>query len=78
MTGLPEDSEALSYRWFHNYTGHATALCEIQDGGLYYRVVKETLLVDFTSLDHGGRYYCTVQDQQETEVAVTRELAVAG
>ena len=78
VTGLPKDSEAPSYRWFHNCTGHPTARCEIQDGDPYYRVVKDTLLVDITSLDQGGRYYCTVQHQQETQEAVTRELAVAG
>ena len=78
VTGLPEDSEALSYRWFHNCKGHPTARCEIQDGDSYYRVVKDTLLVDITSLDQGGRYYCTVQHQQETQMVVTRELAVAG
>ncbi len=78
VTGLPEDSEALSYRWYHNCTGRLDRPCEIRDGDPYYRVVKDTLLVDVTSLDQGGRYYCTVQHQQDTHRGVTRELAVAG
>ena len=78
VTGLPEDSEALSYKWYHNCTGPLDSKCEIQDRDPYYRVVKDTLLVDVTSLNQGGRYYCTVQHQQETHSGVTRELAVAG
>ena len=78
VTGLPEDSEIVSYRWFHNCPVRLNSRCEIQDRDPYYRVVKNTLLVDVTSLDHGGRYYCNVQHQQETKRAVTRELAVAG
>ena len=78
VTGLSEASEALSYKWYHNCTARPNSRYEIQDRDPYYRVMKDTLLVDFTSLDQGGRYYCTVQHQQETEVAVTRELAVAG
>ena len=75
VTGLPESSEGVSYRWYHNCTVRPNSRCEIQDGDPYYRVVNDTLLVDVTSLDQGGRYYCTVQHQQ---MAVTRELAVAG
>ena len=78
VTGLPEGSEALSYRWFHNCTGHPTARCEIQDGDPYYRVVKDTLLVDITSLDQGGRYYCNADSLPVREATITRELAVAG
>ena len=74
VTGLPEDS----YRWFHNCTGPLDHRCDIQDRDAYYRVVKDTLLVDVTSLDQGGRYYCTVQHQQETQMVVTREVTVAG
>ena len=78
MTELPDGSEALSYKWYHNCTGPLNIVCEIRDGHPYYRVVKDTLLVDISSLEQGGRYYCTVQHQQETQMAVTRELAVAG
>ena len=78
VTGLPEDSEVVSYRWYHNCKGRLNSRCEIQDRDPYYRVVKDTLLVDVTSLNQGGRYYCTVQHQQETHSGVTRELAVTG
>ena len=76
VTGLPEDSEVVSYKWYHNCIGRPNSRCEIQDRDPYYRVVKDTLLVDVTSLEQGGRYYCTVQHQQE--LASTRGLAVAG
>ena len=78
VTGLPEGSEVVSYRWYHNCTGYPITLCEIQDSDPYYRVLKDTLLVDVTSLDQGGRYYCTVQHQQETHRGTTRELSVGG
>ena len=77
VTGLPEGSEALSYKWYHN-CAIVSSRCEIRDGDPYYRVVKDTLLVDVSSLDQGGRYYCTVPSLQESQVAVTRELSVAG
>ena len=78
VTGLSKGRVVVSYRWFHNCTGRLNSMCEIRDGGPYYRVVKDTLLVDVTSLDQGGRYYCTVQHQQDTHRGVTRQLAVAG
>ena len=78
VTGFPEGSEVVSYKWFHNCTGRLDRPCEIRDEDLYYRVVKDTFLVDVTTLDQGGRYYCTVQHQQDTHRGVTRELAVAG
>ena len=78
VTGIPEGSEAVSYKWFHNCTELHNQRCEIRDGDAYYRVVKDTLLVDVTSSDQGGRYYCTVQHQQETQRTITREVAVAG
>ena len=78
VTGLPENSEALSYRWYHNCAGRPNSRCEIQDGDPYYRVVKDTLLVDVTSLDQGGRYYCNADSLPWREAAITRELAVAG
>ena len=78
VTGLPEDSEAGKYRWYHNCTELHNSRCEIQDGDPYYRVVKDTLLVDVTSLNQGGRYYCNADLLPVREAAVTRELAVAG
>ena len=79
VTGLPEGSEVLRYRWYRNCASIISSLCEMRDGDSpYYRVVKDTLLVDVTSLDHGGRYYCTVQHQQERRRGTTRELSVTG
>ena len=78
VTGLPEGSEALSYRWYHKCTGRPSSRCEIQDGDPYYRVVSDTLLLDVTSGDQGGRYHCTVRGLQETQRAITRTLSVAG
>ena len=78
VTGLPENSEALSYKWYHNCTGGPNSRCEIQDKDPYYRVVKDTLLVDVTSLDQGGRYYCNADSLPVRKAAITRELAVAG
>ena len=42
-------------------------MCEIQEGTPYYRPVADTLLVDVTSHDMGGRYYC------DTEYGMNRE-----
>ncbi len=78
VTGLPEDSEALNYRWYHNCARRLSRLCEIRDGDPYYRVVNGTLLVDVTSLDQGGRYYCNVDSIPVREAAITRQVAVAG
>ena len=78
VTGLPENSEALNYRWYHNCTGRPNSRCEIQDRDPYYKVVKDTLLVDVTSLGQGGRYHCNADSLPVREVAISRELAVAG
>ena len=78
VTGLPEGSEALSYKWFHNCTGLPNSRCEIEDRKPFYRAVKDTLLVDVTSFDQGGRYYCTAPSISLTDRGVTRELVVAG
>ena len=75
VTGLLEDSEALSYRWYHNCTVRPNPRCGIQDRA-YYRVVSDTLFVDVTSINQGGRYYCTVNGLQET--ATTPKLSVTG
>ena len=78
VTGLPEDSEVVNYKSYHNCTVRPNRRCEIQEGDPYYRVVKDTLLVDVTSLDQGGRYYCNAVSLQVRDAAITRELAVAG
>ena len=78
VTGIPEGSEAVSYKWFHNCTELHNQRCEIRDGDAYYRVVKDTLLVDVTSWDQGGRYYCNVPSLSVTDAGITRELTVAG
>ena len=61
VTGLPEDSEVVSYRWFHSLTGDTQGMYQIQDRDPYYRVVIDTLLIDVTSLDQGGKYSCNVR-----------------
>ena len=61
VTGLSEKNVVVSYRWFCNCPGGNQGRCEIRDGDPYHRVVKDTLLVDVTSLDHGKRYYCVVK-----------------
>ena len=78
VTGLPEGSEALTYKWYHNCTDLPNSRCEIQDGDDYYRVVNDTLMVDVTSQDQGGRYYCNVPYLQKTLRAITHEVSVAG
>ena len=78
VTGLPEDSEAVTYSWYHNCTELPNARCEIHDRDLYYRAVKDTLLVDVTSLNQGGRYSCNVPSLSLTKAGITRELTVAG
>ncbi len=78
VTGLPEASEVNSYRWYHNCTGHPNSRCEIEDRKPYYRVVKDTLLVDVTLLDQGGRYYCNADSLPAREAAITRQVAVGG
>ena len=75
-------SEVVSYKWYHNCTKFPNSRCEIQDRDPYYRVVNDTLLVDVTSWDQGGWYFCVVHYLQEAQAtsltAVTRLLSVAG
>ena len=75
-----EGSEVRGYRWYHNCTGRPDSTCQIQDRDPYYRVVNDTLLVDVTSWNQGGRYYCTVHYSEKTNptAAVTRSISVAG
>ena len=80
-TGFSEGNEVVSYRWYHNNTldtrGYQ-AKTNIQDRGPYYRVVKDTLLVDFTSLDQGGRYSCFVKLRNGAKsTGITALLTVA-
>ena len=78
VTGLPEGSKVVIYRWYHNCAGRSGSRCEIRDGDPYYRVVEGTLLVDVTALDQGGRYHCNADSLPVREAAITREVAVAG
>ena len=66
VTELPESSEVVSYSWYHSCTGGTQGRCQIRDRDPYYRVVNDTLLVDVTSWDQGGKYYCTVHYLYET------------
>ena len=58
VTGLSDENGVVSYRWFHSLTGKNEDRYEIQDRHPYYRVVKDTLLIDVTSWDQGGKYTC--------------------
>ena len=78
VTGIPEGSEVVGYRWFHNCTELQNYRCIIEDKNPYYKVVKDTILVDVTSLNQGGRYYCNVPSLSVTDTGITRELTVAG
>ena len=53
-------SEVASYRWFHSCTGGSRGRCEIRNRDPYYRVANGTHLMDVTSWNQGGRYYCFV------------------
>ena len=83
VTGLPEGSELLSYRWYHKCTGPLNSSCEIRDGVPYYRVVSDTLLVDVTSENNVGRYHCHVnytnmQGESVLAKQFTYTIALAG
>ena len=60
VTGPNEGSEVERYRWFRSCTGGHQGRCEMHNPVPYYRAVKDTLLVDVTSLDQGGIYICFV------------------
>ena len=79
VTELPENSEVVSYRWYHNCTKLLNSRCEIEDLTPYYRVLKDTLLVDVTSMDQGGKYYCfTIFSNAPGSSASTAILTVKG
>ena len=80
VTGLPEGSEVLSYKWYHNC---AYERCKIREGDPYYRVVADTLLVDVTSENNVGRYHCIVtyrnmRGESATTKTFTTDIALAG
>ena len=76
VTGLPEGSEVIRYKWYHNCT---RPMCEIQEGTPYYRVVADTLLVDVTSHDLGGTYHCDVMYHHEQTMRVpSSQFTVTG
>ena len=60
VIGLPKGNEVVNYRWFHSLTGYTQDRYQIQDGDPYYRVVKDTILIDVTSWDQEGKYTCFV------------------
>ena len=82
VTVPPRGGKIISYRWEHNCTGGTHGRCEIQDGDPYYRVVNDTLLVEVTSWDQGGRYYCFVYHRTEpgttSSSSFTPIITVAG
>ena len=53
-------------------------MCEIQDGTPYYRAVDDTLLVDVTSQDMGGRYYCEAEYSNNQNRRGTAKIIVTG
>ena len=75
VTGLPEGSEVIRYKWYHKCTG---PMCEIQEGTPYYRAVDDTLLMDVTSQGLGGKYHCDVKYNEQTMRVSTLELTVIG
>ena len=76
VTGLPEGSEVVSYKWYHMCTG---PMCEIQEGTPYCRAADDTLLVDVTSQDLGGTYHCDVMYHNEHKMRVpSSQFTVTG
>ena len=76
VTGLPEGSEVISYKWYHNCTRE---MCAIQEGTPYYRAVDDTLLVDVTSHDMGGRYYCEAEyGNEQSRRGFTSRITIRG
>ena len=67
VTGLPEGSEVIRYKWYHKCPQMECMVQEIQEETPYYRAVDDTLLVDVTSHDLGGRYYCDAEYGNEQE-----------
>ena len=79
VTGLPEGSEVVGYRWFHSLTGDSEGRYQIRDRDPYYRVVKDTLLVDVTSQDQRRKYTCFVGfTNMPQSVGITGIITIAG
>ena len=79
VTGITEGNEVVSYRWFRNCTGGPNRGCEIRDKDPYYRVVNDTLLVDSTNWEQGGKYSCFVMFSTSPLSSVaTPSITVAG
>ena len=75
VTGYPEGSEVISYKWYHNCD--QVTECEIEERTPYYRAVADTLLVDVTSHDLGGRYYCDAEyGNEQSKRGFTSEISV--
>ena len=78
VTGIPEESEVISYKWYHKCR-MGCMLQGIQEGTPYLRAVDDALLVDVTSHDLGGRYYCDVNSGNERiKRGSTAEIQVTG
>ena len=75
VTGLPEGSEVISYKWYYECT---EVRCEIQEGTPYYRAVADTLLVDVTSHDFERRHYCDAEYGDKKEAKASTEIHTAG
>ena len=77
VTELPEGREVIRYKWYHNCTGE---MCAIQEETPYYRALNDTVLVDVTSHDVGGRYYCEVEygNEQRKRTSTSAVISVAG
>ena len=79
MTGLPEGSEVIRYKWYHKCNEMGCVIQKIQNRTPYYRAVTDTLLVDVTSHDLGGRYYCEAEYGNEQSMRVfTSAISVTG
>ena len=81
VIGFSEGNEVVSYRWYHNNTvdtGGSQDKKNIQDRDPYYRALSDTLLIDVTSLDQGGRYSCSVTIRNGAKsTGITALLTVA-
>ena len=80
VTGLPEGSKVLSYRWHHKCTFER---CEIRDGDPYYRVAADTLLVAVTSENNVGIFFCNItyrntRGESATARTFANRVALAG
>ena len=79
VTRIIEGNEVVSYRWFRTCTGVPNRGCEIRDEDPYYRVVNDTLLVDITNWEQGGKYSCFVMFSTSPLSSVaTPSITVAG